>query len=164
MKPKDHVLREVVNDLRDIALKFHDTDQLRERLRGALAPLLDQSPAVSMLLSETQLARLVRYSRAAIIGLPWVDAETQFINLNDLKAAVACPTSADDARDAARYRHLRNKMCFSSSHDVLPTVTLSSAMAAPHHDVHNDWVSNRFEASVDTAVDADMARTEDDDE
>lgn len=45
MKSQDHVLREVVNDLRDIALKFHDTDQLRERLRGALAPLLDELAA-----------------------------------------------------------------------------------------------------------------------
>lgn len=43
MKPQDHVVREVVNDLRDIAIKFHDTDQLRERLRGALAPLLKPS-------------------------------------------------------------------------------------------------------------------------
>ena len=45
LKPQDHVLREVVNDLRDIALKFHDTDQLRERLRGALAPLLEELAA-----------------------------------------------------------------------------------------------------------------------
>lgn len=37
---KDHVLREVVNQLRDIALQFHATGQLRERLRAALDPLL----------------------------------------------------------------------------------------------------------------------------
>lgn len=40
MNPQDHVLREVVNDLRDIAIKFHTADQLRERLRAALGPLL----------------------------------------------------------------------------------------------------------------------------
>lgn len=45
MSHQDHVLREVVNDLRDIANKFHNTDQLRERLRGALAPLLIESAA-----------------------------------------------------------------------------------------------------------------------
>ena len=37
---KGHVLREVVNNLRDIAIKFHAAGQLRERLRGALDPLL----------------------------------------------------------------------------------------------------------------------------
>lgn len=39
---KDHVLREVVNSLRDTAIKFHNAQQLRERLRGCLDPLLDQ--------------------------------------------------------------------------------------------------------------------------
>ena len=43
LKPQDHVLREVVNSLRDIAIEFHGADQLRERLRAALEPLLDQS-------------------------------------------------------------------------------------------------------------------------
>jgi len=36
----DHILREVVNDLRDTAIQFHDTQQLRERLRHCLDPLL----------------------------------------------------------------------------------------------------------------------------
>lgn len=48
LKPKDHVLREVVNSLRDIAIEFHGADQLRERLRAALSPLLGQSPAVAV--------------------------------------------------------------------------------------------------------------------
>lgn len=47
LKPKDHVLREVVNDLRAIAIKFHDADQLRERLRAALEPLLAACPVVA---------------------------------------------------------------------------------------------------------------------
>ena len=70
----------------------------------------------------------------------------------------------DEAKNAARYRHLRSKMCFSSSRDVLPTMAISSPIPAPNHDVHKDWVGGRFEASVDAAVDADMARTEADDE
>ena len=37
---KDHVIRQVVNDLRDTAIKFHDTQQLRERLRSAIEPLI----------------------------------------------------------------------------------------------------------------------------
>lgn len=37
---KGHVLREVVNGLRDAALKYHGADQLRERLRAELDPLL----------------------------------------------------------------------------------------------------------------------------
>lgn len=39
-KQPDHVLREVVNRLRDVALEFHGTGQLRERLRAELEPLL----------------------------------------------------------------------------------------------------------------------------
>jgi hypothetical protein len=40
---KDHVLREVVNSLRDTALKFHAHGSLRERLRECLDPLLSAS-------------------------------------------------------------------------------------------------------------------------
>ena len=46
LKPQDHVLREVVNSLRDIAIEFHGAGQLRERLSGALAPLLEVPPVV----------------------------------------------------------------------------------------------------------------------
>lgn len=38
---KDHIIAAVVNDLRDTAIKFHNTQQLRERLRGCIEPLLD---------------------------------------------------------------------------------------------------------------------------
>ncbi len=44
LKPQDHVLREVVNSLRDIAIEFHGADQLRERMRSALDPLLTPKP------------------------------------------------------------------------------------------------------------------------
>lgn len=37
---KDHVVRDVVNELRDIAIKFHGAGQLRARLRAAIEPLL----------------------------------------------------------------------------------------------------------------------------
>jgi len=37
---KDHVIREVVNTLRDIAIQFHGTQQLRERIAYAIEPLL----------------------------------------------------------------------------------------------------------------------------
>lgn len=37
---KDHVLREEVNSLRDVALEFHAHASLRERLRAAIDPLL----------------------------------------------------------------------------------------------------------------------------
>jgi len=38
---KDHVVREVVNELRDIAKQYHNTEQLRARLRSAIDPLLN---------------------------------------------------------------------------------------------------------------------------
>jgi len=43
---KDHIIAAVVNDLRDTAIKFHDTQQLRERLRHCIEPLLAAAPQV----------------------------------------------------------------------------------------------------------------------
>jgi hypothetical protein len=37
---KDHVIREVVNELRDIAQEHHNSGQLRVRLRAAIEPLI----------------------------------------------------------------------------------------------------------------------------
>ncbi|HET8870105.1 MAG TPA: hypothetical protein VFM48_06640, partial [Aquabacterium sp.] len=42
---KDHVIREAVNQLRDCAIKFHATQQLRERIAGIIVPLLKSTPA-----------------------------------------------------------------------------------------------------------------------
>lgn len=42
---KDHVIREVVNQLRDCAVQFHATQQLRERIAGIVVPVLKQTPA-----------------------------------------------------------------------------------------------------------------------
>lgn len=45
---KDHIITKVVNDLRDAAIKFHATGQLRERMRAAIEPLLpDIAPPVA---------------------------------------------------------------------------------------------------------------------
>jgi hypothetical protein len=40
---KDHVIRDMVNDLRDIAKTFHNTQQLRERIANKLVPLLQSA-------------------------------------------------------------------------------------------------------------------------
>lgn len=37
---KDHEIAEVTNQIRDIAIEFRDTQQLRERLAGVLRPIL----------------------------------------------------------------------------------------------------------------------------
>lgn len=37
---KDHVIREVVNEVTKVAREFHATEQLRERLRRAMEPLI----------------------------------------------------------------------------------------------------------------------------
>lgn len=36
---KDHELRNIINQLRDIAIEFHDTQQLRARIASTLIPL-----------------------------------------------------------------------------------------------------------------------------
>lgn len=38
--PKDGAIAQIVNRLRDIALEFHDTQQLRERIAGIIVPVL----------------------------------------------------------------------------------------------------------------------------
>lgn len=37
---KDHQIAELVNTLRDIAIKYHDTQQLREQIAHVLVPVL----------------------------------------------------------------------------------------------------------------------------
>jgi hypothetical protein len=61
---KDHVVREVVNRLRDTALEFHAHGSLRERLARELEPLLVASrPA------EVDPARLLREALADAVKL-----------------------------------------------------------------------------------------------
>ena len=38
--PKDHEIREAINQLRDVAVQFHATQQLRERIAGIVLPLV----------------------------------------------------------------------------------------------------------------------------
>jgi uncharacterized protein (DUF2267 family) len=42
---KDHQIAETVNALRDVAVQFHDAQQLRERIAGIVVPLLSALPA-----------------------------------------------------------------------------------------------------------------------
>lgn len=37
---KDHEIAKLVNDLRDVALKYHDAQQLRERIADIILPVL----------------------------------------------------------------------------------------------------------------------------
>jgi hypothetical protein len=41
---KDHVIAQTVNELRDIAIQFHDAQQLRERIAHVIVPLLSATP------------------------------------------------------------------------------------------------------------------------
>jgi hypothetical protein len=63
----------------------------------------------------------------------------------------------NEALDAARYRFLRSKMCFSGGKDVGATMTMLARVPAPDHNFHTDWVGDRFDASVDATVDRAMA-------
>jgi len=59
----------------------------------------------------------------------------------------------DVARDAERYRWLRDRMSFTDSTEP-PTMKLRAPLPALDHDFHKDWVGDRFDASVDRAIDA----------
>ncbi len=45
---KDHLIAKAINDLRDIAVKYHNTQQLREQIASVVRPLLKPSPAVAV--------------------------------------------------------------------------------------------------------------------
>lgn len=44
--PKDHEIREAINQLRDVAVKFHAAQQLRERIAGIVLPLVKRAAPV----------------------------------------------------------------------------------------------------------------------
>lgn len=67
-------------------------------------------------------------------------------------AASSVPDGA--TQDADRYRWLRDRVCFSTSKGETPEMGLSSWISAPDHNPHTDWMSPRFEASVDRTIDA----------
>jgi len=62
----------------------------------------------------------------------------------------------DVAQDAERYRWLRDRMSFIAGQLIDTTMSLRAPIPAPDHDPHKDWGGERFDASVDRAIDAAM--------
>jgi hypothetical protein len=78
----------------------------------------------------------------------------------DVRSLLA-QSAEQDRIDSERWRFLRDKMRFSSPPGDIPTMTLSAPLEAPTHDTHKDWISDRFDASVDRTIDAAMEREND---
>ena len=74
-----------------------------------------------------------------------------------LYAAAQVPAQGEMVAKAKRYDWLRDQMQFSTSKGETPEMGLKSWLPAPDHNPHADWMSPRFEASVDRTVDAAMA-------
>ena len=66
------------------------------------------------------------------------------------------PQPPGDALDAARYRWMRDRMSFIAGQFIDTTMSLRAPIPAPDHDPHKDWGGERFDASVDRAIDAAM--------
>jgi len=66
------------------------------------------------------------------------------------------PQPTGDALDAARYRWMRDRMSFIAGQLIDTTMSLRAPIPAPDHDPHKDWGGERFDASVDRAIDAAM--------
>lgn len=66
------------------------------------------------------------------------------------------PQLTGDALDAARYRWMRDRMSFIAGQLIDTTMSLRAPIPAPDHDPHKDWGGERFDASVDLAIDAAM--------
>lgn len=142
LNPKDHVLREVVNSLRDIAVEFHGAGQLRERLRAALAPLLEHSPPAAV--QKPFMFAIMGPDGTAHIEENCVSSDgsqlTHELNcLNDspdtgysivpVYISVSAPASQDDAKDAERWRWLISQSTLSrpsADGPGCPTVFLSA--------------------------------------
>lgn len=43
---KDHEIAQIINQIRDIAIEFHGTQQLRERIAGVLRPILSEDTQI----------------------------------------------------------------------------------------------------------------------
>lgn len=102
---KDHIIREVVNSLRDTAVKYGSTQQLRERLRTAIQPLLE-AEAKTLQTTEEQLAavqEVVLGYMSDSHGLEQGDAATLRITEAFLAAAKQPYTTDSDRYKAELY-------------------------------------------------------------
>jgi hypothetical protein len=69
-RPKDHNVRQLVNDLRDIATTFHATQQLRARISGAVGQFIDANYSGGAAGTEKDAERLYRAAPRGI-GKDW---------------------------------------------------------------------------------------------
>lgn len=106
---KDHVLREVVNNLRDIAIKFHAAGQLRERLRGALDPLLSVANPPKDYFGQKVTSILGEIREAK--SMPWRDSllEDLLELIDPSPAARTLPEAPEPAQQGAEPEW--NSMC-----------------------------------------------------
>ena len=131
--------------------------QMDARARAAWTMGLDYGMTHAPAADETMLPDLARLLGTAskegkAVKLSPIAAGTLYNAMTSAKA------QAKVERDAARYRWLRNQMSFSTLGDAPSEMTLKAMIPAPEHNCHTDWMEERFDASVDAAVDAAMAK------
>lgn len=84
---KDHVFRELVNSLRDVAKQYGSTEQLRERistvLRGHLAPLLAEIQRSRVLLGSSYSAGVAMSKEIDQLTTRIAELEAQIAKAND---------------------------------------------------------------------------------
>ncbi|KVQ85524.1 hypothetical protein WK07_04300 [Burkholderia multivorans] len=85
--------------------------------------------------------------------------------LADALRALLAPTQQpsgevtdDDKVCAERYRWLRERMAFVEGPNAPASMSMRSSIPAPNYDFNADFVGNRFDASVDAAIDAARAQ------
>jgi hypothetical protein len=116
--PKDHNVRQLVNDLRDIALTFHATQQLRARISDAVGQFLaagiaaDAAPAAP----EGQAAALAKLDRVS----RWIN---KFPIPTDGATAMMCLIRGAKGYFAAVPRQAAVGDASKSVFNILPTMT-----------------------------------------
>jgi hypothetical protein len=151
---KDNDTAKLVNDLRDVAIEFHDSQQLRERIAQIVRPiatLMAQAPAVPADWPELQrLANCCPELNLNNYGPDDVDELNAWaieVSLCIARTAAAPQPEADEAmrKDAERYRWLR------AEHDrVDPVCHLMWKRNSDRNS--SEWVNTaRLDDSVDAA-------------
>lgn len=111
---QDHVIRETVNQLRDIALKYHAAGQLREQIAHVIVPLLqNRAPATSA--AGQDAARLVKLLQMC------TEAKTKFGPTGTLRQiTMTFKTSVETSRG---YREELRKLVDEMKPSYAPTVS-----------------------------------------
>lgn len=117
---KDHEIRELVNQLRDIAVKYHGAGQLREQIARVVRAAMLQagnSPAHSGLLPEQRGVSPAQDGNSPVIPDTWIPVSEQLPDpKSEQRVCVYTPTPHEDIRYRFVPASLFKAVCSDATH------------------------------------------------